>query len=714
MSLKPFRIPETRLIVASDLVVQVTLTFRTDDDEELSYRYAQDMELQSLVQTSVVSLVNCGYTNGVARGPGFVLHQMRKKWPIGKRYIFTRDGEPLHSSQHKYFFQLEFVDDQQTSDQVPAIEVVELRGAPASPSASSIAGSVIEGLDALPLPPVAPLAYGEQLGETAYNGLQASVVERRRGSDVSMRGAASPGIRNQLMARDGEAMDVSPRSAGRVRRFVQHSIQQPAHFSPRQPQQPAHFSPRRYQPQSPPTSPRLWRPTSRSSTVSMSESRSGRPPVPPDGAAQRTPGSTHQRQRLVNSGWYRPLHGVSPLSRQPKSLSSEVEFLSAREESFQESSHEILRDPHAIGDSQPREAVTSKFKRKMLHPIDLRRSSRRRSSLSREIPVLESDTDVNTSDFTNIDTPAAPTPDRGSSLKVRMLAAPQSRIPRASSRSRGLSGASQQSRASANSRHRQTEDEEDGQASTVALTGTGSTSSVRSVAASPHCQTELPHSPPMSKPPRAAPTRAMTASDIQPTKSSLWSRLRAPFGGRVDKSPIRPSVRERIAAFNSMDQLGTDNSHTFAARPQSTESTYAFIGSNSRRSSLISPVGVRAESRTGGSTRTASPAQSNTSMVSARVQEAINLFTGTTPDKDTGVPVSGRTSATSGVKRAKPVNYDVDFISPTKRRRAHTQDEYRMAYASNKPDRSIGTSSGVGGLNPVTLVQRMAQRYPRP
>ncbi|KAJ2793707.1 hypothetical protein H4R20_006462, partial [Coemansia guatemalensis] len=145
--LRSFRIPETRLLVINDLVVQVTVTFRTDEDEEMRYRYAEDSELQSLVQTSVISLVNCGYTDGVARGPGFVLYQKRKKWPIGRRYIFTRHGEPLQSSLHKYFFQLELLDweGQQHGN---AVEITELRGVGMSPSSSSIAGSTIEGLEA--------------------------------------------------------------------------------------------------------------------------------------------------------------------------------------------------------------------------------------------------------------------------------------------------------------------------------------------------------------------------------------------------------------------------------------------------------------------------------------------------------------------------------------------------------------------------------------
>ncbi|KAJ2863784.1 hypothetical protein GGI22_001878, partial [Coemansia erecta] len=52
MALRPFRIPETRLLAINELVVQVTLTFRTDEDEELRYRYTENKFLQSLVQTS--------------------------------------------------------------------------------------------------------------------------------------------------------------------------------------------------------------------------------------------------------------------------------------------------------------------------------------------------------------------------------------------------------------------------------------------------------------------------------------------------------------------------------------------------------------------------------------------------------------------------------------------------------------------------------------
>ncbi|KAJ1946960.1 hypothetical protein FBU59_001929 [Linderina macrospora] len=363
----------------------------------------------------------------------------------------------------------------------------------------------------------------------------------------------------------------------------------------------------------------------------------------------------------------------------------------------------------------------------MLPPINLRRASRRRSSLSREMPLLETDSEVDTSDFTNIDpptAPAAPAVAREGGLKVRMLAAPQSRIPTIASRNRGQSNASQRSRGSVGSHHQNTEDEDDGRASTVALTASVSTSSFRSAATATnaHCQMDnlLPHSPPTARQPRAAPTRAPTVSNVaaasgkSSAKRSLWSRLRAPLSGLVDKSPIKPSVRERIAAFNSMDHESAESSYSAVVRSQSLGNPYAFTRSHSKRSSQITPAGTRAESHTGGSTRTASPALSNTSMVSARVQEAINMFTGQTPDKDTGngQPSRRRTSTSGGVKRAKPVDPNDDFVSPTKRQRARTQGDNYMASASGKSDRSLTASSGSGRLSHVTLVQHMAQHYP--
>ncbi|KAJ1675446.1 hypothetical protein EV182_001252, partial [Spiromyces aspiralis] len=74
----------------------------------------------------------------------------RKKWPLGKRYIFTRHGNPLQSSIYKYFIHLEFIDETEHSHE-PYIEISELRGVQNSPGVSSIAGSTIEGLDAIPL-----------------------------------------------------------------------------------------------------------------------------------------------------------------------------------------------------------------------------------------------------------------------------------------------------------------------------------------------------------------------------------------------------------------------------------------------------------------------------------------------------------------------------------------------------------------------------------
>ncbi|KAJ1917636.1 hypothetical protein H4219_003098 [Mycoemilia scoparia] len=107
-----------------------------------------------------------------------VLVLLRKKWPLGKRYIFTRNGNTLQSSIYKYFIHLEFIDEPEPNPE-PYIEIAELRGIMSSPPMSSIAGSTIDGLDAVTLPLNSP----EQLQDPDGRLLQG--YQQLRGNDFS-------------------------------------------------------------------------------------------------------------------------------------------------------------------------------------------------------------------------------------------------------------------------------------------------------------------------------------------------------------------------------------------------------------------------------------------------------------------------------------------------------------------------------------------------
>ncbi|OMJ22319.1 hypothetical protein AYI70_g2940 [Smittium culicis] len=108
---KLFKIPETRMLKIGDTIVQVSLEFRSDEDEEKKDLYSNDLEMQKDVQLAIIALVNSKYSKGVARGRGFVIHQNRKNWKLSQKYIFLRNSKPLSGSKYKYRFMIEMVDD---------------------------------------------------------------------------------------------------------------------------------------------------------------------------------------------------------------------------------------------------------------------------------------------------------------------------------------------------------------------------------------------------------------------------------------------------------------------------------------------------------------------------------------------------------------------------------------------------------------------------
>ncbi|KAJ2401045.1 hypothetical protein GGI23_001653, partial [Coemansia sp. RSA 2559] len=465
MALRPFRIPETRLLAINELVVQVTLTFRTDEDEELRYRYTENKFLQSLVQTSVVSLVNCGYTHGVAQGPGFVLHQMRKKWPIGRRYIFTRHGEPLQSSLHKYFFQLEFVDDDVDARAAPVLEITEMRGVGMSPSASSMAGSTIEGLDAVALPPMAAIfgphdvarsggshrrsgsAHSNRSIHSSYSNRphSPSPFSRRPRDSFSHQHRASQGallsssprLRAQHM--DGlhseEAVDLDLEEAGgRPQSVSEYAQMYGSDFRPEDENRNAKSHGAAAVEPSPVISTMS---TTRTRSVSRSsrESANTMQSIIEEAAPVDTANPAHlygpngpsppinNQLRIGRTSWYRSLHGISPLSRQPKSLSSsDNEFVfgvpgaptpdangaadmarsgsNSGKTAIRGNALPASRIPRIAGQPVRRQlaqdtvspepqtgigGLASRLKRKVLSPINMHRERQRNSSLSREM-----------------------------------------------------------------------------------------------------------------------------------------------------------------------------------------------------------------------------------------------------------------------------------------------------------------------------------------
>ncbi|KAJ1789012.1 hypothetical protein LPJ59_005425, partial [Coemansia sp. RSA 2399] len=821
MTLRPFRIPETRLLAINELVVQVTLTFRTDEDEELRYRYTENKFLQSLVQTSVVSLVNCGYTHGVAQGPGFLLHQMRKKWPIGRRYIFTRHGEPLQSSLHKYFFQLEFVDGDVDARAAPVLEITEMRGVGMSPSASSMAGSTIEGLDAVALPPMAAIfgpndvarsggshrrsgsAHSNRSIHSTYSnrphspspfsrGPRDSYSRQHRASQGALL-SSSPRLRAQhtdgLHAEEG-AIDLDLENAGGHPQSVsQYAQMYGSDFRPED----EHRNAKSHGTAAVEPSPVIsTMSTTRTRSVSHSSSRESAntmQSIIEEAAPADTADPAHlygpngpsppinNQLRIGRTSWYRSLHGISPLSRQPKSLSSsDNEFVfgvpgapaldangaadmtrsgsNSRKTVTGGNALPASRIPRIAGQPVRRQlaqgtvspepqtgigGLASRLKRKVLSPINMHRERQRNSSLSREMQRAQAavdryksggaEPDANETTVSNdrsseelesfVDDPL-PRPSSSASVNSvhRPDMPPPSRIPPPRTQRQPQPSSEQ---------HQQQQQQK-------STNGWDKYKSVGDIAAIPEA-----------------------------VKNALLRRIRSPLGGRPDRSSSRLSVRDRISAFNTLSVNSRRNSKGQVSPPQHQQQQHelgtppvsgsehsaargaaaaAAAASSSGRSamgipptppmiaqssasysrsrigtptgfiSMVSPVsGVprphsRASSIVSMNTRPVSPALSQRSNVSMRIQDAIYSLeraTGsaiaTTP-RAQNTPIGG-SSGLSGTKRAAAsVSEALDRTTPTKRPRAPSAVSYARPGGDAAPAKSTS-------LNPLDMVQRM-------
>ncbi|KAJ2517890.1 hypothetical protein H4217_003671 [Coemansia sp. RSA 1939] len=901
MALRPFRIPETRLLVINELVVQTTLTFRTDEDEELNYRYTENKDLQTLVQTAVVSLVNCGYTHGIAQGPGFILHQLRKKWPIGRRYIFTRHGEPLQSSLHKYFFQLEFVDDAAatTGGLPPVLEITELRGIGLSPSVSSMAGSTIEGLDAVALPPMAAIFGGanqQQHQQQQQQRYSADMARRSGGHRRSGSGHSNRSFQSSYSNRPQSPSPLSHRgfSPDTGRQPAYHRSVQGALLSSSPPQLHTQYAGRsgmdensrvstdnatslrggrrqagggggadneilssqnntnniRGAPdeRSPAMSTLRTRSVSRSSigsaNGSMQQSIAEEPSANEndddddeaaagDAVARAVEAAASDSAKLHRSGapsgpsppinsqlrigrtsWYRSLHGISPLSRQQKSLSSsDNEFAfggiagaDSAPVSLQHADPRIAQTALAADPTRGGSALdVSKIPRIAGQPV-------RRSPVAQEASLSPPTGIGGSSGGSGSDGLAA-------RLKRKILSPINMHRERLQRNSSSLSREMQRAQAAEN---RAARGDSGAGAAASAKTGGASALNGGSYGEQPHLSASIvadprgepavdsrlfeddnasmmstdsavyrPSMPPPSKipPPRtqhqsqsneqeqrqqqqaknggSGAFRYRSAADIasipEAVKNALLRRIRSPLAGRPDKSSARLSVRDRIAAFNTLTVNSRRNSksqehykeqqqqqvtppvsgseHSSSARmaaaagsakqipPSSpaiardlaTPSSYGRtrIGTATGFISLASPVSVsgvvRPHSRASSSvvsmnTRPVSPALSQRSNVSMRVQDAINSLeraanaagsssVATTP-RALNSPAVG--SGLSGTKRSAAAASDaLDRLStPTKRPRAPSL----VSYADPDPD------AGSSSVSPFGMVQRIIRR----
>ncbi|KAJ2818710.1 hypothetical protein GGI24_005017 [Coemansia furcata] len=591
----------------------------------------------------------------------------------------------MQSSLHKYFFQLEFIDDAVAGDAL-VIEIAELRGAAGlSPSASSYNGSVIEGLESVTLPPMAAMfgssppsflesgdLYGHRRSGSALSGYSAAShrahegYERRSSSRLSLRDAGGEGSvgsygRQRNLYQDAASAREHYRNAKGLATAGPSSVAQYVqYYSPRQAagEHPGGGADNggvdTSETQSPVTVAMGTRSVSRSSVgsvqtmQSVSEIAAAGGQQKADGDAGDGPGSG---VRLGRSSWYRSLHGISPLSRQPKSLSSEAEFAGSGDAKPHES--RIPRVAGALSGSRVAGAreegatglggIAGRIKRKLLTPMLIHRQRR---SLARQPPIAEG-SDVDTSDFTGSED--------GSALGDSSAAA----------------------------EHRR-----------PASTGASSMSTSPSLLATPPGVSRPDMPPPSTRPPARPLSRASGEVTSIPTavKNALLRRLRSPVGGQPDKSASVISVRDKIMAFNSLSVDSTPTRRPSSSASASSNAGRLSLDGVAPSAAVLSPAGprmrvgtatgfisMRPPSRASSvrSARPASPALSLASNVSTRIQETISALeraaAGGSPHVDGPVE---RSAAKRGAASADALE---ELRSPTKRPRApsHTNDVRR-------------------------------------
>ncbi|KAJ2887374.1 hypothetical protein IWW38_005153, partial [Coemansia aciculifera] len=364
----------------------------------------------------------------------------------------------------------------------PAIEIAELRGVAMSPSASSYNGSVIEGLDSVMLPSMSaifghgsPSFYGSEnyghrrsgSGNSSNHSLYLGHHDPRpvsSSSHYSLRDnveaadnlplgglarhsnlyqdASSAREHYRNVKSSAAASTATTTRPSSVSQYVQYYA--PRHSTDEQPRNGTSgrkdvIGMNTSESQSPVTVSMRTRSISRSSvgsaggsvqtmksvsdiraSAATSSNRDRRVSGDNGAAGNDTPPTANNEQtRLGRTSWYRSLHGISPLSRQPKSLSSEAEFVNSGAIDSTDANKAVgneSRIPRIAGVAPPNtnrlagtkdpsestglSGIASKIKRKLLTPMNIHRSRDKRSSLSHQKPIAEGGSDFDTSDFT--------------------------------------------------------------------------------------------------------------------------------------------------------------------------------------------------------------------------------------------------------------------------------------------------------------------------
>ncbi|CAG8521175.1 21347_t:CDS:2 [Racocetra persica] len=100
MEISPFVLNQTRLVVISDQVVQITLSSKNSSSESL---YNRNQLMQDEVKKVVVAFIKLKEENLIVDGDGYKKHS----WQYGRKYVFFKNKSRLKVHRYKYTFELE-------------------------------------------------------------------------------------------------------------------------------------------------------------------------------------------------------------------------------------------------------------------------------------------------------------------------------------------------------------------------------------------------------------------------------------------------------------------------------------------------------------------------------------------------------------------------------------------------------------------------------
>ncbi|RGB29574.1 hypothetical protein C1646_317172 [Rhizophagus diaphanus] len=105
MEINSFLHNETRLLVISNEIVQITFRLHNESDNSL---YIENNDLQEEIKQIIVAFVKFMDEDHIVDGEGYYLLCKKNIWNFGKNCVFYRNDQIIPPHQYKFNFELEF------------------------------------------------------------------------------------------------------------------------------------------------------------------------------------------------------------------------------------------------------------------------------------------------------------------------------------------------------------------------------------------------------------------------------------------------------------------------------------------------------------------------------------------------------------------------------------------------------------------------------